>query len=249
MPSPRFTLLIQAAHSVLDPASPQARQVDRLWDFMFWVAALVFLAVVTALMWAAFHRRPAGEDLVRPAREDGMRRAVSWAAGLTVVTLLAFLVYDVSVGRAITTAPGPEALHVKVIGHQWWWEVQYPDSVPQQWVTTANEIHVPAGRPVVVELRSADVIHSFWPPNLQRQAGPDPGRCEQRVVPGRHARRLSRTLRGVLRPPARQHGLPPDRRVTSRFRPVAGGAARYCAHAGGLGHRAAGGRCFCPRPV
>ena len=66
------------------------------------------------------------------AREDGMRRAVSWAAGLTVVTLLAFLVYDVSVGRAITAAPGPEALHVRVTGHQWWWEVQYPDSVPQR---------------------------------------------------------------------------------------------------------------------
>jgi cytochrome c oxidase subunit 2 len=55
---------------------------------------------------------------------------------------------------------------VRVTGHQWWWEVEYRDSSPQDWAFTANEIHVPVGRPVVFELRANDVIHSFWVPNL-----------------------------------------------------------------------------------
>ncbi len=60
-------------------------------------------------------------------------------------------------------------------GHQWWWEVQYRDSLPQDWVTTANEIHIPVGRPVAFELRSTDVIHSFWPPNLSPKRDQIPG--------------------------------------------------------------------------
>jgi cytochrome c oxidase subunit 2 len=63
-----------------------------------------------------------------------------------------------------------------VTGHQWWWEVQYRDSLAQHWVTTANEIHIPVGRPVVVELVSTDVIHSFWPPSLSGKRDLIPGR-------------------------------------------------------------------------
>jgi cytochrome c oxidase subunit 2 len=66
-------------------------------------------------------------------------------------------------------------LQVRVTGHQWWWEVQYRDSSPQKWATTANEIHVPVGRPVVFELRSTDVIHSLWPPNLNGKRDLIPG--------------------------------------------------------------------------
>jgi cytochrome c oxidase subunit 2 len=69
-------------------------------------------------------------------------------------------------GRRLAATPPAEALQLRVTGHQWWWEVEYRDSVPNNWATTANEIHVPVGRPVVIELRSTDVIHSFWVPNL-----------------------------------------------------------------------------------
>jgi cytochrome c oxidase subunit II len=97
------------------------------------------------------------------------------ATGATIAILFVFLIFDVLVGRSITTNPGKGALQIRVTGHQWWWEVQYRDSLPKNWVTTANEIHVPVGRPVVFELRSTDVIHSFWPPNLSPKRDQIPG--------------------------------------------------------------------------
>jgi len=162
------TALVQGegAHSLHQPASPQARQIDRLGNAMYLTAGVVFLLVVAALLWAAFRRRPGEEAPVQGRGTGSAAVAVLIATGLTTVILFVFLILDLSVGRAITTNPGTEALQVRVTGHQWWWEVQYRDSLPQNWATTANEIHVPVGRPVVFELRSADVIHSLWPPNL-----------------------------------------------------------------------------------
>jgi cytochrome c oxidase subunit II len=165
----------QQNHSVLNPASPQARLIDRLGDSMYIVAALVFVLVILGLLWAVFHRRQAGEPVEEPGRTRGMRNAVLVATSLTAVILLVFLVFDITVGRAITTNPGKNALQIRVTGHQWWWEVQYRDSVAQNWVTTANEIHIPVGRAVVFELRSTDVIHSFWPPNLSPKRDEIPG--------------------------------------------------------------------------
>jgi cytochrome c oxidase subunit II len=167
--------VIQQSHSVLNPASPQARLVERLWDSMFVVAAAVCVVVVLALLWAAFRGRSSAEPVEDPGRTRSMRTAVLVATALTAVVLLVFLVLDINVGRAITTNPGKNALQVRVTGHQWWWEVQYRDSVAKDWVTTANEIHIPVGRPVVFELRSTDVIHSFWPPNLSPKRDQIPG--------------------------------------------------------------------------
>ena len=165
----------QQSHSALNPASPQTLLVDRLWDAMYITAAVVFVLVVAALLWAAFRRRDPAEAPDDVSRERPLKAAVLLATGLTIVILFGFLIFDISVGRAITSNPGKEALQIRVTGHQWWWEVQYRDSLPQNWVTTANEIHVPVGRPVVFELRSTDVIHSFWPPNLSPKRDLIPG--------------------------------------------------------------------------
>jgi cytochrome c oxidase subunit 2 len=168
--------LVQQAHTTLNPASPQLRLVDRLGSSMFVTATVVFFLVVLALLWATFRRRsPSEPPADDPRRDRPMRTAVLLATGLTIVILFMFLVYDVSVGRTITANPGKDALQIRVTGHQWWWEVQYRDSLPQNWVTTANEIHIPVGRPVVFELRSTDVIHSFWPPNLSPKRDQIPG--------------------------------------------------------------------------
>jgi cytochrome c oxidase subunit 2 len=165
----------QGAHSVHDPASPQARQVDRLGDAMYVTAAVVFVLVVAALFWSAFRRRRGDELEDHPRSRRRMTTSVLVATALTTVILLVFLNLDFAVGRALTTNPGNGALQVRVTGHQWWWEVQYRDSLPQNWANTANEIHVPVGRPVVFELRSADVIHSLWPPNLTGKRDLIPG--------------------------------------------------------------------------
>jgi cytochrome c oxidase subunit 2 len=167
--------LIQQAHTTLNPASPQARLVDRLGNAMFLTAGAVFILVVVALLWAALRQRSETRSADNPSPDRPMRTAVLLATGVTIVVLFVFLVFDVSVGRTITTNPGNGALQIRVTGHQWWWEVQYRDSVPKNWVTTANEIHIPVGRPVAFELRSTDVIHSFWPPNLSPKRDQIPG--------------------------------------------------------------------------
>lgn len=166
---------VQQPHSVLDPASPQARLIDRLWDAMYVTATVVFILVVVVLLWAAFRRRGAPGLVDDTAQGRPIRTAVLLATGLTGIALFVFLVFDISVGRAITRNPGKQALQIRVTGHQWWWEIQYRDSLPKDWVTTANEIHIPVGRPVVFELRSSDVIHSFWPPSLSPKRDQIPG--------------------------------------------------------------------------
>lgn len=164
------------AHSALAPAGTLARLIDdRLWHPMYLTAIVVFVLVVAALLWAAFRRRASSEDPTGSETERSLSRTVATATAVTVVVLFVFLVLDISVGRAVTTSPGANAIPIRVTGHQWWWEVQYPDSVPNNWVTAANEIHVPVGVPVVLELRSTDVIHSFWPPNLSPKRDLIPG--------------------------------------------------------------------------
>jgi cytochrome c oxidase subunit II len=170
-----FLAILHQSHSALNPSSPETRLIDRLWDAMYLVATVVFVLVVVALLWAAFRRRSAQGPVTDAAGERRLTNAVTLATGLTVLVLFGFLVYDVAVGRQLTRNPGDQALQIRVTGHQWWWEVQYRDSIAKNWATTANEIHIPAGRPVVLELRSTDVIHSFWPPSLSQKRDLIPG--------------------------------------------------------------------------
>ena len=89
---------------------------------------------------------------------------------IPALILVGVMIYTVSVQRALSMPKEP-ALRVQLIGHQWWWEVRYPD----EGVVTANEVHIPAGTPVLFELTSADVIHSFWAPQLQAKMDLLPG--------------------------------------------------------------------------
>ena len=154
------------AQSVHDPAGPQALLLDRLGDLMYLVSAVVFVLVVAALVAALLRRRAPSEDPDDPARARRLRVAVVLASGATVGILAVMTLVNHATGRELTARPPGEALQVRVTGHQWWWEVEYRDSVASRWATTANEIHIPVGRPVVFELRAADVNHSFWIPNL-----------------------------------------------------------------------------------
>ena len=97
-------------------------------------------------------------------------RIYAWwvGAGVIVTTAVLFvlLIHDHAVGRALRSLPAENALRLRVPGHQWWWEVRYDDPSPSKMFHTANEIHIPVGRPVEIELQSTDVIHSFWVPKL-----------------------------------------------------------------------------------
>jgi len=164
--------------SALEPAGPQAAKVTHLWWFALAIATTVYLLTMGALWWAAHRARQRelrGEAAVGPEAEQGMTRGVTYSIAATIVILLIFLVTDLSVGRTLSPVPSKHPLTIELTGHQWWWEVTYADTSPHGRFTTANEIHVPVGEPVLFVLQAQDVIHSFWVPNLAGKKDLIPG--------------------------------------------------------------------------
>jgi cytochrome c oxidase subunit 2 len=173
--------------SALDPGGPQADRIASLWDVFLWLSIVVWVLVVVFVSIAAFkahRRRRAAGDLdplaYDPVQERRLIRGVIVAGAATVLVLFALLAGSVVTGsRLASLEDEPNALHVRVIAHQWWWEIQYEPEMPTVAAYTANELHVPAGRPVHVELQSADVIHSFWVPSVHGKKDLIPGRINR----------------------------------------------------------------------
>jgi cytochrome c oxidase subunit II len=147
------------APSTLDSAGAGARRVEGLWWLLFWISVAVFVEVLALLAWALVFRRGASG---RVNRSDPIRFVAIAGAGLPFVILLA--VYGVGLRdlAALGSQPAAAAVTVNVIGHKWWWEVRY-DGVDG---ATANEVRIPAGEKVRIRLRTDDVLHSFWVPQL-----------------------------------------------------------------------------------
>jgi cytochrome c oxidase subunit II len=163
--------------SALDPASGEASHVAQLYWLMFGVCAAVFAGVI-ALLAVALARRASPET---PAGDRKKVRNVALGAGVSALLLLILLAASEAAGRAVVSPVGPDALEIDVTGHQWWWEVRYPGSSPSEQVATANEIHVPVGRPVRLQLTSTDVIHSFWVPALNGKKDLIPGHATRHI--------------------------------------------------------------------
>jgi cytochrome c oxidase subunit 2 len=155
--------------SVLNPKGPEALKLAQLSWFLFAVCTLILVGVVVAT--AAAMRGGAGVRAMLASP-----RTVVWAGIVfPAVTLTGLLIFGVLLTRAAAIpTDDSSALRVTVIGEQWWWRVHYPH--PGGTIATANEIHIPAGRTVVFALQSADVIHSFWVPNLGGKVDMIPGR-------------------------------------------------------------------------
>jgi cytochrome c oxidase subunit 2 len=167
---------LEVNQSVLSPAGIQASSIHALWSLMVWVCAAVFIAVLAALFVAVVRgTRNRSEDESDLPSERALTRSVGVAVGLTVVTLIMLLVASVWTGRTVGSLHASSAVTIAITGHQWWWEIQYEDAVPSQRVMTANELHIPINRPVVLKVTSRDVIHSFWVPNLQGKRDLIPG--------------------------------------------------------------------------
>jgi cytochrome c oxidase subunit 2 len=173
--TPADTVAWIGGHSVHAPDGPVALLIGRLGGYMYAVSAVLWVLVTGALLWAVFRGRADEEDPDEPTRARRMQRTVTLAVAATAAILFVFLFLSYDTGRAMTGRPHPEALQIRVTGHQWWWEVEYRDSLPQHLATTANEIHVPVGQPVVIELRSTDVNHSLWVPQLAGKRDLIPG--------------------------------------------------------------------------
>jgi cytochrome c oxidase subunit 2 len=155
---------------VLDPAGPFAAPLNTLTWGLLAMTALVMVVVVVALAIALFAPRPWRQRL-------GGERLI-WIAGLgfPVVVLSALLVWGLSLTNKLSESPQPGDLRVRVTGEMWWWRVAYLDVAGREIFQDANEIHVPIGQTIALELESTDVIHSFWVPRLAGKLDMIPGR-------------------------------------------------------------------------
>jgi cytochrome c oxidase subunit 2 len=168
----------------LNSAGPQAAHIQDLWRLMLWMCSIVFALVLAAFLLALWRaprsRLDTAPDLEAKRRpEAGIRRTVATATVVSAALLFVLIVASVWTDRALARLSTSDALHIDVTAHQWWWELTYDDPDPSRQITTANEIHVPVGRPVLVTLHADDVIHSFWVPNLAGKKDLIPGRTSQ----------------------------------------------------------------------
>jgi cytochrome c oxidase subunit 2 len=159
-----------AAPSTLAPQGPAAERIAGLWWIMLGVAGVIYAMVIVLLLIGLFRRRQSElEGERRPT--DGRAWILGGGVALPMAVLIVLFALTIST-MASLAAPAGDALTIELIGHQWWWEVRYPDGP----ITTANELHIPAGRQVRLSLTSVDVIHSFWAPELHGKIDLTPGR-------------------------------------------------------------------------
>jgi cytochrome c oxidase subunit 2 len=182
----------QREGGALDPQGPVSQAVADLWWLMLGLGGAVFVAVVVVLALGLFRRRPAAEQ--EPGRDRPNRFGRWFVVGGVVAPMVILLVVFGATVRTMRlvppTAPS-DALVIEVVGHQFWWEVRYPDAG----VTVTDELHLPVGRPVNLQLSSADVIHSFWVPALAGKVDMLPDYTNTLVLeadePGQHRSRCA----------------------------------------------------------
>lgn len=155
--------------STVDPASDNTDRINGVYIFIFWLAGFVFVAIlgIVLVLSIVFRERPG-----REAKQfhGNTRLEIVWTLiPVLIVTAIAVPTFGVILDN--TGDPPPGSLTIEATGHQWWFEFEYPE----YGFTTANELHVPVGRSIAVNLFSDDVIHSFWSPKLFGKVDMVPG--------------------------------------------------------------------------
>lgn len=174
--------------SPLVPASENATMIYNLTVIVFLIAAAVFI-VVEGMLFLSVIRFSRNAKPGEPEQIEGNTKfEIAWTAAPAIVLLIVFFISLQSLFPLASTpmtrtpktlgsvlsAPSVaegDTVHVRVVGHQWWWEFQYPDYK----IVTSNELHVPVGKVVTIDLDSVDVIHSFWVPQLGGKTDVIPG--------------------------------------------------------------------------
>jgi cytochrome c oxidase subunit 2 len=154
---------------IFDTASSQAAAISGLFKVVLVICGII-LVIVTSMVGVSlirFRQRTGGGE---PRPYFGNRKLeIIWTVGPTLIIIWLFVL--TARGMRHSDPPANRQPDLIVIGHQWWWEVRYP----QTGVVTANEIHIPVGQKWLVRLESADVIHDFWVPALARKMQMIPG--------------------------------------------------------------------------
>lgn len=165
--------LPEPIQSALHPQTIVAQQIAALGWVMIVGAAVVFLVVLAFTV----HALAARADW--RAKIGGAGLIVGGGVVFPVIVLSALLVYGLRATDRIVETEEPAALRIEVVGEQFWWRVRYLDQAGGTDAATANEIHIPVGRPVDLYMKAADVIHSFWVPNLAGKIDMIPGRSNR----------------------------------------------------------------------
>ena len=176
--------------SYLATAGAAADPVTRLGWGLLAIAVAVVIVVAALLAGALWRRRPGLsrdiDDRLPVERRGPGLRWIWVGVGISTLALFVSTVWTLTTLAAVRDPPTPPALTIQVTGHDWWWEARYLGEGPGQDFTTANELHIPVGRPVRLELRSADVIHSFWIPKLAGKTDLIPGRTNLAWIEADH---------------------------------------------------------------
>ncbi|MSQ40544.1 MAG: cytochrome c oxidase subunit II [Dehalococcoidia bacterium] len=152
--------------STFDAAGYVAEKQLTLFYYIFWAMAFVFVAFFVALLYTVLRfRRRQGHDEIPRQVHGHTPLEIAWTVP-PFLLLAVVAVPAISVLFELDTPPA-DAMEVNVIGHQWWWEFEYPEQPGiLTAIVTANELHIPVGKPVKFTMTSTDVIHSFWVPKL-----------------------------------------------------------------------------------
>ncbi len=176
--------LLAPAVASADPAMSYLRTFGPAGDpatKLGWALGIISIAVtivVAALLLAGVLRKrpqPPDPEALAVRHDSGGMAWIYVGVGITAAVLLVCTVWTMFTLAAVAM-PARTALSLQVTAMQWWWGVRYESEDPAQVFNTANEIHIPVGQPVRIELGSADVIHSFWIPQLGGKMDVIPGK-------------------------------------------------------------------------
>jgi len=180
MPYPGFSLsimiatlylsAINKAQSIFDSATPQAEKINRL-SYGFITAAigvLLLVAVLTVYITIKFRSKT---NTLEPRQITGNRKLEIAMVGFPAVLVIVFFFWSLNTMNAVNPDRGNHKPDVIITGHQWWWEAVYPGSK----VIIANEIHLPTGKKLLLQLNSADLIHDWWVPSFGAKMDMIPG--------------------------------------------------------------------------
>lgn len=163
--------------SALDPRGDNSSAIATLFAVVLAIAVVVFVIVEGLLLWSAWRFRHRPTDTGEPKQIHGNTRAeIAWTIAPAIIVVVLF-VLALQTQQTLDAKPAPlsDQLTVKVIGHQFWWEYEYPD----YGILTATDLVIPAGKVVNLEITSIDVIHSFWIPQLNGKTDAFPNRINR----------------------------------------------------------------------
>jgi cytochrome c oxidase subunit II len=170
---------VSKPYTTISPASDTAEDVQSLYKLVFWMALVVFVGVQFAIVYTALRFRRPKASKQRPPQVHGNKRLeIIWTV-IPAVVLLVILIPTITTLYDHADAAQEGDIEIDVYGKQWWWEVDYGTDKAQSGqdlgVVTANEIVIPQGKEVIFNIRSNNVIHSFWVPRLSGKVDVVPG--------------------------------------------------------------------------